>query len=59
MVKPKIAKEKYSAGPNFKAALASGPEKKTRMSAPKKPPTVEAMTEAPSALPGLPCLVKG
>ena len=59
MVSPNIAKAKYSAGWNFKATFASGPEKNINIRVPTIPPIVDATRDTPSAIPGLPFLVNG
>ncbi len=53
MVRPKKARAKYSAAPNFRAMPASCGARVASTTAAKSPPSVEAMVARPSALPAL------
>lgn len=55
----KSMRENISAGPNFSAAAAMGPVRKTRKTMPMVPPMKEAMAEMARAAPASPFFVMG
>ena len=57
--RPRTAREKYSAGQNFSAILARGPENSISTIIPTAPPTTDETRDTPSASPALPFLDKG
>ncbi|OPZ49938.1 MAG: hypothetical protein BWY92_01184 [Firmicutes bacterium ADurb.BinA052] len=57
--RPNTDREKYSAGQNFSATLARGPENRISTMIPTAPPTKDATSDTPSASPALPFLASG
>ena len=59
MVIPKMARMKYSGGPNIRETRASGGAKSCSTITPRMPPQKEATTDSRSASAARPCLAMG